>query len=461
MGNKHTDNHATATDAIPPLEKLDDTAPATAWALPDMAQPGRVVQSAWKEKAKKPPPKEKIEVLETAPEGEPPKGLTVQELTEISDQAQKEGFEAGHKEGLESGKTEGYNDGFDAGSKKAYQQTLQKIEDEKTRLHAIANALLQPMQNQSEQLEQTVVDIALNIAQKLVQAHIHVHPDALFYLVQKTLNSLPAGKPGLQVCLNQTDADLLHTLFEPENDANAGGAYQEIDTWNIQIDNQLTRGGCTVKTTDSLIDLSIDTRINKYLQQLPKSLVETPEPLLAHPGEQALNALEPDDSTNKNTDNSDDDNHHDTHHETQANNALTPEQQTSPSQNQHTTQAQEVEKNAKSPNDDQQSDAENNHQNPQAVDDNQNRETIDSDQNRETIDQKVPSQNTHQPSADIQNAEDNLNAGNTYTVQAAPSVNPKNHHAPKQQTDQQSDNKPEQQSETELKPERKEPPNDS
>jgi|GEM_PF-6235404 len=282
----HSDRHDATSDTVAPLEKLDETIPASAWSLPDMAQPGRVVQSAWKEKAKAPPPQEKIEVLDVAPEGEPPKGLTVQELTEISDQAQKEGFEAGHKEGLESGKTEGYNAGFDAGSKKAYQQTLQKLEDEKARLQSIATALLQPMQNQSEQLEQAVVDIALNLAQKLVKAHIQAHPDALFYLVQKTINSLPAGKQGLQVYLNQADADLLHTLFESD-----AGAYQDIQAWDVQIDNQLANGGCTVKTKDSFIDLRIDKRINNYLQQLPATLVETPEPLLSHPGQQAIDAL--------------------------------------------------------------------------------------------------------------------------------------------------------------------------
>lgn len=178
-------------------------------------------------------------------------------------EAKEEGFAEGRAEGLQSGHTEGYNKGFDAGSKKAYQETLTSIENERARLASIAEELLLPMQKQQQDLEQIVVDIAVNMAKKILQAEISTDPSLLFALVNRAINELPVGAKNIHVSLNQQDAELMAGLAEET----AG-----IKEWPIHIDNSLTSGGCRVTSDESLIDFDVSTRLAKYFDEARESV---------------------------------------------------------------------------------------------------------------------------------------------------------------------------------------------
>lgn len=137
------------------------------------------------------------------------------------------------------------------------------------------------MQKQQQDLEQIVVDIAVNMAKKILQAEISTDPSLLFALVNRAINELPVGAKNIHVSLNQQDAELMAGLAEET----AG-----IKEWPVHIDNSLTSGGCRVTSDESLIDFDVSTRIAKYFDEARESveaeddedyppMIERPEPI--------------------------------------------------------------------------------------------------------------------------------------------------------------------------------------
>ncbi|MBU2985846.1 hypothetical protein KO528_10830 [Saccharophagus degradans] len=251
MADNKSNTHA-------PFEIIRQEEGVESWAPPSMTVPGRVVQSAIKEKKRA-----KNESIEDIPPSKRPPPLTADALQKMAAEAKEEGFAEGRAEGLQSGHTEGYNKGFDAGSKKAYQETLTSIENERARLASIAEELLLPMQKQQQDLEQIVVDIAVNMAKKILQAEISTDPSLLFALVNRAINELPVGAKNIHVSLNQQDAELMAGLAEET----AG-----IKEWPVHIDNSLTSGGCRVTSDESLIDFDVSTRLAKYFDEARESV---------------------------------------------------------------------------------------------------------------------------------------------------------------------------------------------
>lgn len=270
MADNKSNTHA-------PFEIIRQEEGVESWAPPSMTVPGRVVQSAIKEKKRA-----KNESIEDIPPSKRPPPLTADALQKMAAEAKEEGFAEGRAEGLQSGHTEGYNKGFDAGSKKAYQETLTSIENERARLASIAEELLLPMQKQQQDLEQIVVDIAVNMAKKILQAEISTDPSLLFAIVNRAINELPVGAKNIHVSLNQQDAELMAGLAEET----AG-----IKEWPVHIDNSLAPGGCRVTSDESLIDFDVSTRIAKYFDEARESvddeededyhpMIERPEPIV-------------------------------------------------------------------------------------------------------------------------------------------------------------------------------------
>lgn len=241
-----------------PFEIIRQQEGVESWAPPSMTVPGRVVQSAIKERARK-----KNESIEDVPPAKRPAPLTADALQKMAAEAKTEGFAEGRAEGLETGHTEGYNKGFDTGSKKAYKETLATIENERARLAAIAEELLLPMQTQQQELEQIVVDMAVNMAKKILQAELNTDPSLLFSIVNRAVNELPVGAKNIKVTLNQQDAELLAGLAEES----AG-----ITEWPVHVDNTLASGGCRVVSSESLIDFDVSARIAKYFDEARESV---------------------------------------------------------------------------------------------------------------------------------------------------------------------------------------------
>ena len=242
-----------------PFEEIEKTGVVSAWKMPSMAgKPGRTVKSAELEaKTKK---QQNNEVIENVSAAKKPRQLTAEQLLAITEEARKEGFEQGYQEGLQQGLAAGTKKGEQEGKRQAFNQTKAKVDQEHKRIQHIANALLDPMQEQDRLLENLVVDMAMNFAKGILRQELNYHPAHLYSVIHSALNALPVGAKNITVSLNQEDADLLDTIIAPEQ-----------RTWSVAIDNKLGPGGCRVETQESLVDYSIESRLARYFTDVFKA----------------------------------------------------------------------------------------------------------------------------------------------------------------------------------------------
>ncbi|TVZ38585.1 flagellar assembly protein FliH [Alteromonadaceae bacterium 2753L.S.0a.02] len=238
---------------------------ARPWQLPAWNKKGKVVKSADRE-AREHARAGKKEIVEDVSRKPKPKPLTAEQLKKIADQAQQEGYADGFKEGMEKGIAQGEQTGQKHGEAKAYQETRNRYENEITRLKAIADRLLQPMQQQDEQLENAIVQMAINLAEKLILSELQIDPGKIIGVVNKALAELPVGAKNICVQVAPQDAELLEQLIPASH-----------RHWRVEENTELQPGGCKIITADSLVDFSIASRLQNYLDEAAEAAAENDE----------------------------------------------------------------------------------------------------------------------------------------------------------------------------------------
>lgn len=240
-----------------PSEIISEAQNVQSWTLPNMGDQGRVVRNESKKKQNKRQQNEVVEDYHGEVKSSP---ITAEQLQEITEQAHKEGFEQGYREGLTKGSTEGQAQGLKRGEEQAYNEHGTRLQDEIKRVSNFAESLFQPMLAQENQLENVLMDLVVNLAQHLLRTEVDEHPEKLLQLVQYTLEALPVGAKNISVSLNSDDAELVERLLPPA-----------ARNWIVNVDPQLQRGGCTVKTSESFIDFSVEKRLAEFLSRAQQS----------------------------------------------------------------------------------------------------------------------------------------------------------------------------------------------
>lgn len=251
-----------------PAEAVDQ---ATTWILPPVSDNGRVLSSAEKEARERRErllrrEQEKIETVEMPVQEQVPQvGMTAEEMQAIFDAAEKDGFEQGHKEGFAKGTTEGY----EAGRQQGLKEMRAQLVTEQQRFQALANALLDPIHAQDDDLEQMLLDIICTLTQSVVQREVQTDSSQILALVRNAIAALPVGSKNIRVCLNPDDLAAIETY----------AAEQQLD-WKFFADEELLPGGCRIETPESRVNFSVSSRLQTLLEQfLTRQLAATDEDL--------------------------------------------------------------------------------------------------------------------------------------------------------------------------------------
>lgn len=224
-------------------EELREAGPVDTWPLPSLGK-GRVIPNAKREAEAR--SKERVEnVAQTSR----PRHLTAEEISNITREAEEEGFKSGYEEGFAKGEIQGEKKGRTDGETKAWEEEKARLQDECERLQAICDRLSVPLQSQDETLEKTLLDMAFYFASSLLQKEIEQQPEALHAQIGKAVQALPVGASNMTIYLNPDDAALMQNYL-PEKHQN----------WPIQVDPEMSRGGCRVETRESLVDFSVEKR---------------------------------------------------------------------------------------------------------------------------------------------------------------------------------------------------------
>lgn len=226
------------------------------WRVPLINDNGSVLPSAEKEarERKAQEMKRQGESIEDVdmPAAKPKQGMTAQEMQEIIEAAEKDGFAQGHKEGFDKGMAEGY----EAGQQKGLMEMRQQLVAEQQRFQKLAQALLDPVAEQDNDLEKLLLDVICTLSESVVQRELMTDSSHIVSLVKTAVDALPVGSKNLRVCLNPDDLAAVETYAEE----------QQLN-WQFIGDQQLAPGGCRIETSESRVDFSVEKRLKTLLTQ--------------------------------------------------------------------------------------------------------------------------------------------------------------------------------------------------
>ena len=231
---------------------------ATTWVIPPITEHGRILSSAEKEARERRErllrrEKETIETIEIPePEAPPQQGISAEEMQAIFDAAEKDGFEQGHKDGFAKGNAEGY----EAGRQQGLMEMRAQLVAEQQRFQKLANALLDPVNEQDSDIEHLLLDVICTLTQSVVQRELLTDSSHIIGLVKSAVDALPIGSKNIRICLNPDDLAAVETY----------AAEQQL-AWNFFGDSELLPGGCRVETPESRVDFSVSSRLQIVLEQ--------------------------------------------------------------------------------------------------------------------------------------------------------------------------------------------------
>lgn len=172
---------------------------------------------------------------------------TAAELQQIKQLAHEQGYAAGLQAGREAGHEAGYATG------------AQLAQLEVGSLHELVRRLEDGLTQLDQEVAQTLVDMSIAVARKMVGHAQQIKPELILDLVREAIAQLPQFNQNPHLILHPDDAALVHKHMSDE--LNHAG-------WKIFSDPQLQRGGCLVKTAHSLVDASNEARWQHVLHAI-------------------------------------------------------------------------------------------------------------------------------------------------------------------------------------------------
>ncbi len=165
--------------------------------------------------------------------------LTAGRLESIEEEARESGRIAGHAEGYAAGQAE----------------VLRRAQQ----LDRILASLAQPVSQLDAELEHELLEMVMAIARRLIRRELRTDPGEIVAVVREGIASLPIGERQVTVQLHPDDARLVREAF---------GGRETAPSCRIVDDPSLTRGGARISTDISIIDATLETRINRVFDRM-------------------------------------------------------------------------------------------------------------------------------------------------------------------------------------------------
>lgn len=155
---------------------------------------------------------------------------TAEEIESIEQQAREEGYQAGLAEGR-----------------------LQ-ADQELQQLSQLLAAVNQSQQGLEVDLADSVLELALLVAQQMIGNELRQHPQQLLAPIREALAAIPAATAPSKLYLSADDIELLQHDLQFELPA---------DVWRILPDQSLDSGSCRIETPTTQLDYSLASRWKK------------------------------------------------------------------------------------------------------------------------------------------------------------------------------------------------------
>lgn len=160
---------------------------------------------------------------------------------------------------LNASRQQAHDEGYTAGHQAGYAAGIQQGQAETARLLALMENLQIALTQVDEQLAQSLLDLSLEIARKMVADLIQIKPDVILKIISSAISSLPHFNQNAHLIMNPLDADLVRKQMGEEL-AHAG--------WKIFTDNKIEQGGCRIETAHSNIDATNPARWQNIVESI-------------------------------------------------------------------------------------------------------------------------------------------------------------------------------------------------
>ncbi len=184
------------------------------------------------------------------------KPITAEHLQQITETAEKEGFDKGYKEGLKQGIADGKDRGYTEGVQKSKQESDAILKQKVKVLQQVSNQLMQPFKQQESQMHLLLLDFVGALTRKLVRRELQIDSGDILAVVKQGVQALPVGAKNLRLHLNPDDLALIEAYAEEKHLG-----------WQFIGDSSLSAGGCRIESDESLVDYTVETQLGELLEQ--------------------------------------------------------------------------------------------------------------------------------------------------------------------------------------------------
>ena len=173
--------------------------------------------------------------------------LNVKAIEALQQQAQEEGYKAGFEEGHQAG--------FKAGQ----QAGQQDIKKQVANLQKMITTLQKPLAELDQQVEQDLVNLAITMTRQLIRRELKQEPEHVIGAMRAALEALPVSDRKLKIYVHPDDLAIIQKGLSLDQDA---------DNRQWVEDPLLTRGGIKLETADTMVDATVEARLNSLISKL-------------------------------------------------------------------------------------------------------------------------------------------------------------------------------------------------
>ena len=229
----------------------------TSWVLPEVGS-SHVIGLATKDSFSE---SENSQVTVLEDEVESSAHMTLEEIEVIREQAYEEGFAKGREDGYKFGEKEGDQRGLQQGLEQG-----QKLIDERVALLDAAILSLQdPLEDQRQKISEIMVEMVEHVAAAVIDFEVKSNPEIVLKAFASALELLPKQAEEVIININPADREHIEEAIPRRN-----------SHWQVVSDDDISQGGCTIKTGASLIEYQLDSRFQDVVEQLYAKLYEDP-----------------------------------------------------------------------------------------------------------------------------------------------------------------------------------------
>lgn len=188
-----------------------------------------------------------------------------QDSEQIKKQAHRDGFQQGSREGYDKGRRDGYDKGYREGIAKAEKETAALISQARDALDQARDALVRTEKHRRstiESLEQEIIDLALEIAGKLLSAQLTLDKEIILGVAAESIR-LVADRLNVVLYVNPEELALVESKIDELK-----SLLPALGLLHIFPDSAIGPGGCKVETEQGRVDATMETRREALLKAL-------------------------------------------------------------------------------------------------------------------------------------------------------------------------------------------------